>query len=236
MSEFVAVLCLNTANIIYVLSYGVRDLLWLRILAVAAMMTLLPYYFWGPPGFQASCVCWQSVFIAINVAWIIYLIQQSRPPKMTQDQKRIYNTVFRKSCTPRQMLKILESAKPAAIGPNTMMVKKGTDPHQLILIDRGDAVVQVDGERVGDLNKGDFVAEMSFLTGKPSLADIISNGPVRYLVWRRADLEKLFENQVELKSIMNEIIGRNLVRKITAIQTGAGFDSLNSLFSVQSHA
>ena len=95
---------LNIANIVYIFCYGVRDVLWLRILAVAAMLLLVPYYVWGPNGLQLHCVCWQAVFIGINMAWIVYIILQRRPPKMNEDQKKIYQSVFKGSCTPKDML------------------------------------------------------------------------------------------------------------------------------------
>ncbi|MEM7313295.1 MAG: cyclic nucleotide-binding domain-containing protein, partial [Planctomycetota bacterium] len=216
MSPFTAMLFLNTANVIYVLSYGVRDVLWLRILAVLAMLCLIPYYLWGTEEILFQCIFWQAIFIAINVGWIYYLIKQRQPPKMTSNEKRLFETLFRKHCTERQMLRLLESAESKYVAPDTALVKEGLDPDELILIDQGDAVVRVGGKRVAELGSGDFVAEMSYLTGKKTVADVFSLGPLTYLVWKRDDLERLFEKHLDLNSIMNQFIGRNLVSKITA--------------------
>lgn len=235
MSDFAAMLCLNTANVLYVFCYGVRDVLWLRILAVVAMFFLIPYYIWGTGEILWQCLGWQVIFIAINVGWIYYLIQQRRPPKMTSDERRLYDTLFRESCTERQMLRLLESSEYKYVPPETTLVSKGLDADKLILIDQGDAVVQVQGKRVAELSEGDFVAEMSYLTGKAPVADVVSHGPLKFLVWERSELDRLFGNQVELKSVMNEIIGRNLVRKITAPQAD-GLDSLDTLFPTKQHS
>ena len=36
---------IHVANVLYLASYSVRDILWLRILTVVAALCLLPYYF-----------------------------------------------------------------------------------------------------------------------------------------------------------------------------------------------
>lgn len=59
----------SVANVFYLMSYSVRDILWLRILTVVGGTLLLPYYYlqteplWAPFG-------WNLVFLAINVFWI----------------------------------------------------------------------------------------------------------------------------------------------------------------------
>jgi len=217
MTEF-SVSLLNAANFVYVLCYGVRDVLWLRILAVIAMLMIVPYYLWGPQGIQLHCLRWQVVFVCINVAWIVYITVQRWPPRMTDDQRLLYESIFKESCSPKQMLHLLRLAEWSSADADTKLVEKGQDPHQLILIERGDAVVRVDGKRVAEVGKGDFVAEMSYLTGKKTVADVVACEPMRYLVWTSEALEKLFLTHVELKSVLNELIGRNLVEKITSSQ------------------
>ena len=222
---------LYAANVLYIISYGVRDVLWLRILAVVAMLTLMPYYLYGGGGLQLDCICWQAVFIAINTAWIVFLIRERRPPKMTVDEKRIYDRVFHESCTPRQMLKLLERSETQTVAPNQPVIEKGKEAHKLILIDQGDAVVRVNGKRVAKLGDGDFIAEMNYLSGRRTAAEVTATGWLRCLCWSRAELVNLFHESKELKSIMNDLIGRNLVRKITTPPAEATYDSLDSLFS-----
>ncbi|MEM1129675.1 MAG: hypothetical protein AAGH83_04035, partial [Pseudomonadota bacterium] len=54
----------NAANVVYLLSYSVRDILWLRILTVLGGMLLIPYFYlqvvplWVP-------ISWNVFFILI---------------------------------------------------------------------------------------------------------------------------------------------------------------------------
>lgn len=202
---------LNAANVLYVFCYGVRDVLWLRILAVAAMLLLLPYYYMFN---MYGCIYWQLVFMAINLFWIIMILMERRPPAMTADQRSLYNTVFEGCCSAKDMLRLLNHAewKDATLG--TKLIEKDTNPDQLLLIHTGAATVEVDGKEVAQLGSGDLVGEMSFLTQGKTVADVISKGPIKYLSWQREKLEKLFHSKIELKSAIHEVIGRDLVQKL----------------------
>ena len=204
---------LNAANVLYIFCYGVRDVLWLRILAVAAMLLLLPYYYMFD---MFGCIYWQLVFIAINAFWIIRILWERRPPVMTAEQRTIYNAVFKGSCSAKEMLRLLHHAewKQATLG--TKLIERGTHPDQLLLIQDGSATVTADGQDVAKLGAGDLVGEMSFLTHSKAVADVVSNGPLKYISWKRENLEKLFQSRMDLKSAIHEVIGRDLVHKLVS--------------------
>ncbi len=209
---------LITANILYLICYGVRDVLWLRIFCVTAMCTIMPYYFWGEPRMLLYCILWNVAFLIINLFWIVVIIRQRRPPKMTDHQKRLYSDVFEKSCTPQEMLKLLSIANPETAAIGGKIVQKSSYPNGLMLVDQGAAHVFVGEDLVAKLGRGDFVAEMSYLTGEPAVADVVAATPLKYLKWSRIELEKLFAGRPELKSALNEIVGRNLVGKLTSTE------------------
>ena len=206
---------LNTANVLYIFCFGVRDVLWLRILAVAAMFLLLPFYALQPVP-MTDCIVWQMVFIVINVYWIVIIVRERRPPSMTEEEQLLYNNVFKGCCSPKGMLRLIEQSEWNQAEFGTKLIARKADLDQLLLIQSGNVSVQVKGKEVTVLNAGNLVGEMSFLTKGKTVADVIATGPVRYLSWRRDVLEKLFETKAELKSAIHEIIGRDLVQKMTA--------------------
>ncbi len=206
---------LNTANILYIFCYGVRDVLWLRILAVAAMILLLPYYARQPEP-MTDCMIWQFFFIAINVYWIIRIFRERRPPAMSPDQQRLYDTVFKGCCSPYDMLRLIEKANWIEATNGDNIVQRNSVLDKLLLIQDGVVSVQVDGREVAMLGQGNLIGEMSFMTRNKTVADVVADGSVRYLAWHRDVLEALFETKVELKSAIHEVIGRDLVHKLTS--------------------
>jgi hypothetical protein len=56
---------LHAANILLLVAYSVRDILWLRLFAVAASLISLPYFIFQPEPLWEPII-WSSVFAAIN--------------------------------------------------------------------------------------------------------------------------------------------------------------------------
>jgi len=63
---------INVANVLYLLSYFVHRILWLRILTVAAASFLTLYFYRLPEPLMAA-VYWNLGFIALNALWILRL-------------------------------------------------------------------------------------------------------------------------------------------------------------------
>ncbi len=211
-----AIYFLYVANILYLVCYGVRDVLWLRIFCVIALVTILPYYMWGTESIQNSCILWNLAFLAINAFWIVVIFRERQPPKMTDDQKQLFSDVFEKSCSAQEMLRLLTVSESKSADVGTKLITRATHPDGLILIEQGTANVVFDSELLAKLGRGDFLGEMNYLTNEPASADVVAATHVQYRIWKRAALNKVFEGRPELKSAVHEIIGHDLVRKLTS--------------------
>lgn len=64
---------INTANILYLISYFVKDMLKLRILTVVAASLLITYFALQPEPMM-TVIYWNSFFVAQNVFWIVKLV------------------------------------------------------------------------------------------------------------------------------------------------------------------
>ena len=65
----------HTANLLYLASYLMRDLIRLRLLTVVAASCLIPYFYLQPKPLTAA-ICWNLFFIALNVGWIVWLVRK----------------------------------------------------------------------------------------------------------------------------------------------------------------
>jgi len=57
---------IHAANILLLVAYSVRDILWLRIFALASALIAMPYFMMQPTPLWAA-LGWSVVFAAINV-------------------------------------------------------------------------------------------------------------------------------------------------------------------------
>ena len=185
---------LNTANVLYIFCYAVRDVLWLRILAVTAMVLLLPFYALQDKP-MIECMAWQFVFIAINAFWIVVIFRERRPPQMNAEEEQLYESVFKGMCSPQDMLRLIAKADWNQARDGTYLIRHNTDLDKLLLLCDGRVSVRINGDSVATLESGHLMGEMSFLTQNKTVADVISLGPVRYLSWERHVLESLFKSK-----------------------------------------
>jgi hypothetical protein len=101
-------LLIHAANVLYLFAFMVRDILWLRILTIVAAACLIPYFYFRPEPLMTP-IYWNLVFTALNIYWICRLLLERLPVKLSADEQRLCELVFR-TTTPREMIKLLKLA------------------------------------------------------------------------------------------------------------------------------
>jgi CRP-like cAMP-binding protein len=205
---------IHIANILYLLSYSVKDMLWLRCLTVVAALCLLPYYYFQPVPLTAA-IAWNLLFIGINVIQIVILLRERRPVILTADQQRLYQLAFQ-SLTPREFLNLLKLACWEEAADGQLIVRKGEDIDRMMVIHSGSASIRSGEQTVAELGPGQFVGEMSFITGDPTSADVVALKTLRYVSWSKDSLHCLLDERPQLKVALQNAIGVDLVGKLKA--------------------
>ncbi len=202
----------HVANVLYLFSYLVRDILWLRMLTVVAILCLMPYFFFQPTPLWAP-IGWNVVFTAINGFQIYLLLLERRPVKLSEAEQRLYQLVFR-SLTPREMLKLISLAEWKTARAGEVLCEEGVDVDSMLLLHDGRARVLAGGAEVAALGAGQFVGEMSFLTGKKTSARVVAADEVHYVAWPRDALKEFLGRNVDLNAALQMILGIDLVEKL----------------------
>jgi hypothetical protein len=58
---------IHGANVLLLLAYSVRDILWLHVFALASSLIAMPYYFFLQPTPLWAALAWSTLFAAINL-------------------------------------------------------------------------------------------------------------------------------------------------------------------------
>jgi hypothetical protein len=206
------VVLIHIANAIYLASYLVKDILWLRLLTVAAGLVILGYYAWMPMPVWAGVV-WNILFVAINARQIQLLLLERRPVKLRPDELRLYKQTFRR-LTEREFAKLLAMGQWNDVGAGERIVRHGEALHQLIVVASGRVSIEIDGKSTSELRAGCLVGEMTFLTGKAPNADVVALEPTRTVTWQDDVLRKLLDANVELRAGVQQLIGEDLSAKL----------------------
>lgn len=204
---------IHTANVIYIFSYLVRDILWLRILIVVAICFVIPFYYFQPTPLMAP-VYWNLLFAGINIVQIGILLVERRPVELSENEQRLYQQVFRR-LTPREVFRLFRIAKWRKAQPGEILVQQGAVLDGLMLINHGTASVHVNEAEVAKLGEGHFIGEMSYITGGKTSARVVADSDLDYVYWPTEALESFLRKQPDLRIALNAIIGVDLAGKLS---------------------
>jgi hypothetical protein len=88
-----AELCIHIANVFYLASFLLRDMLWLRILTCFGMVLGIVFFTCQPMPLYGPTI-WHLVFLAINAFQIRRLVLDRRQLRLTEEQERFGAAAF----------------------------------------------------------------------------------------------------------------------------------------------
>jgi len=202
----------HAANVLLLVAYSVRDILWLRLFAVAASLIAMPYYVLQPTLLWAPLI-WSGVFAAINLyqSWRLYL--ERRPVKLTPEEEEVRRLVFR-DLAPRKVLQVLSIGSWTTAETGEQLIELGKSLEAISLIVRGKVRVTRDERVLGDLVAGNFVGSALLLSGAQADIDATVVEPVRTMRWEVATLERYLSANPETRIVMQHHLARDLAGKL----------------------
>ena len=200
------------SNILLLVSYSVRNILWLRWFAVAAALTNMPYFLYQP-NILWPPILWAGVFTAINLyqIWRIYL--ERRPVTLSADEWTLYDMGFH-SLTPRDFVALVMVGSWADAAPGDKMLREGEPVSSVSIAIRGTVRVRRQDRELGLLEQGHLVGTAVALVGKPSPFDATFTEPGRYITWPIAKVRRFTEGRPELQSALQQLVSQDLARKV----------------------
>jgi CRP-like cAMP-binding protein len=206
---------IHAANVLLLVAYSVRDILWLRLFAVAASLISIPYFMLQPTMLWAP-LSWSVVFAAINLlqSWRLYI--ERRPVKLTAEEEEIRRLVFR-DLPPRKVLQVLSIGSWATLEVGERLLERGKLPDAVSLIVRGKVQVTREGLVLGELIAGNVVGSALILSGVPSEVDAVTVEPGRAMRWELGALERYLTANPETRTVMLQHLVRDLAGKVERV-------------------
>jgi hypothetical protein len=205
---------INVANLLYLFSYSVRDILWLRVLTVIGALCLLPYYYLQPEPLMVP-IYWNLVFSAINLYWIARLLFERRPVQLDPDEQRLYQLAFR-TLTPREAFNLFKLGTWKSSASGARLVEHGEAVDSLSVLLSGKATIKESGRVVAEVGEGQFVGEIASLTdNKLAPVDITTTEASRMMTWPKAVLRKAIDETPDLGVAIEMALGVDMARLLT---------------------
>jgi Popeye protein conserved region len=200
------------ANILLLVSYSVRDILWLRWFAVGAALTNIPYFLlqgtvlWPP-------ILWALVFTAINLYQIAHIYLERRPVVLSEDEQKLYDLGFR-SLRPREFVSLSLVGEWESAEAGARVVTEGEPVSCLCIPITGSAEVRKQGERIETLRPGQIIGTTLALTGDPSPVEVTFTEPARYMRWSLPSLRRFIDKRPDLRVALQGLVNRDLAGKL----------------------
>ena len=206
---------IDLSSLLTVISFSVRNILFLRTLAVGAQLCAIPYFLlqstplWAPIG-------WTSLFILINLYQIWLLLLERRPIVFTADEQKLYNLAFQ-SLTPREFIQLLKLGQWQSGTVGERIMTKGESTGHISVISSGKVLASSDGTRLGEVKPGQLVGTSCALIGEPCYADAEFVEESHYINWPIAELSQFLDKNPKVRVKFADIVNRDLADKVNTL-------------------
>jgi hypothetical protein len=200
---------LNISYILVTIGLLVRDMLLLRSMITISELLIIG---WALTVGNHVIAGWNAVFLVINLFQIVRLIIERMPVKLPEELKDIYLNVFNE-LKEREFLYFWNTGKTISV-TDEFLCRENQYQDELMLILDGQVSVRKNGNEIAKLKRGSFVAEMSFMTGEPSSADVVNSEKTRCIVWSKEKLKHLEQLNQDLLMKLQVTLGKDLTYKL----------------------
>jgi CRP-like cAMP-binding protein len=204
---------LHLAYSLSLLAFLVRDILWLRIMAIASHLCFFAVVYARPPAPDWTILGWFLVFLLINSTHAARLVYERRLDRLSPEEERLREISF-PALNKVSVKRLLRLGHWETLSAGVQLTLEHQVPARMYLLAEGEVEVKVGGRKVAMLEPGHFVGEMALLAGQAASATASARTSVRCLVWDRASLDRRLGRDNDLRSTLYAAAGSNLSKKI----------------------
>lgn len=164
-------------------------------------------------GTDLAWLLWAALFTTINALHYAALSIRARSGKLLEEERELFDEVMKVGEAGQQRhLRDLIDWRDIASGQ--ALVTQGQPRPPLIYVARGRARIEVDGKLVGECAPGDFLGEMSLISGQTATATVTATEPMRVARFDREALAQLARAAPEIGRALDSALNRSLAAKV----------------------
>lgn len=197
--------------ILVIISVSMSSMRWLRVFGIASGVVGVFYY-----GFLIHdniSATWEFIFAGVNAVQLAIVLLAGRRRAGSDDEKFFIETVM-PTLEPNLRGRMLKLARWQTRQPGEILVEEGQAAPELVFIASGAASIETGTTIIGVCGPGDFLGEMSFLTGKPASATVRVANEIRCCVFDPGVLRALNKKNPGIRQALEYSFNRNLVGKL----------------------
>ena len=203
----------HLASILTMLAYLLKDILWLRLLTILSCFAGIAFSYFAPATPLWQMIGWNILFAIINIVQVAIIIKQRSGVHFTEEEKELHDTLF-KNFAPFEFMKLMRVGKWLEAKQGQILATEKKPLESVMLIYNGLVGVETDGKEVAKLKDGNFIGEVSFITGGAASATVKALLPTRYVAWPKEAISQLLNRNPSMRFAMQAMLSTDLSKKL----------------------
>ncbi len=206
------------AGVLLVAAFAMPSMRGLRILALlAGLVALVGAIALDANGLTLALV---AAFVVANAVQLLLLVLRARSHRLSTEERELLEGVLEVQ-DPDHQRRLLGLVRWRDARPDEVLMQQGEARPPLIYIASGAAAIEHEGTIVGVCGAGDFLGEMSLLTGENASATVRVTNHVRLARFDRDGLAQFTQGVPELKRAFDAALNRGMAAKILRMNKAA---------------
>lgn len=196
-----------------------RRLRWLVTAGCVAALVWL-----SSRGGPVSAMIWVGAAGLANGVQLAGMLRRTRMGMMRQEERELLDHILRIE-EPGHQRRLLDIMRWRDVAEGEVLIRQGQAEPPLIYIAAGSGIVEHDSKRVGGCSKGDFLGEMSLVSGQRASAWVIAAEPMRIAQFDRDALAQLAHSAPEIGRALAAALNQGLAAKVQRMNAALGGES-----------
>lgn len=203
----------HLASILTMAAYLLKDILWLRTLTILSCFAGIAFNYFVPATPLWTVIYWNVLFAVINVIQVAVIIKQRSGVHFTEEEKELHDTLF-KNFAPFEFMKLMRVGQWLEAKQGQILATEQKPIDSIMLIYNGLVGVESKGKEVAQLKDGNFIGEVSFITGGAATATVKALQPTRYVAWPKEAISQLLNRNPSMRFAMQAMLSTDLSKKL----------------------
>jgi len=203
----------HIASLLTVAAYILKDILWLRLLTILSCFAGMAFNYFVPATPLWTVIYWNVLFAVINIVQVAIIIKQRSGVHFSEEEKELHDTLF-KNFAPFEFMKLMRIGKWLEAKQGEVLATEKKPIDSVMLIYNGVVAVETGGREVAKLKDGNFIGEVSYITGGEATATVRALMPTRYVAWPKDEISKLLNRNPSMRFAMQALLSTDLSKKL----------------------
>jgi len=203
----------HVSYVIFAFGTGFRNIIYLRTSLIVASVLQIFYTIYSLNDIFKTPIVWSVAIIVINLFQVAYILYYKKYMNLSHEERDVYSMLGGKMDI-LNFKKLMNSGNWINFPVNHKIITENVAIEKLYYLVEGEVEVKIGDNQIATIKKGNFLGEMSFLSGELPSASVTFATPARILSWDRRKLRMLMDKNDDFRHEIYSIFSKDLILKI----------------------